>query len=93
LDVDTGEIKWKKRRQPEFGHGQLMLIGDKLLVVSETGELALIEASPERYHEMATVQALNPENVTWNNPAFSAPYLIVRNAAEVACYRLPLVGK
>ena len=92
LDVATGNIKWKKRRHPEFGHGQLMLVGDKLLVISETGELALVEASPERYHELASIQALDAANVTWNNPAFSAPYVLVRNAREAACYRLPILS-
>ncbi len=35
--------------------------------------------------------ALDPANVTWNTPAFAPPYLLVRNAREAACYRLPLV--
>jgi outer membrane protein assembly factor BamB len=93
LEIETGKIAWKKRRHPEFGHGQLMLIGDTLLVLSETGELALVEATPERYHELASIQALDPADITWNNPAFLAPYLLVRNAREAACYRLPLVGE
>ena len=93
VEVETGKIAWKKRRHPEFGHGQVMLIGDALLVLSETGELALVEATPAQYHELASIQALDPADITWNNPAFSAPYLLVRNANEAACYRLPLVGE
>jgi outer membrane protein assembly factor BamB len=67
-----------------------MLIGSTILVLSETGELTLVEATPAEYHELATVQALNDANVTWNNPAFSAPYLLLRNAREAVCYRMPL---
>ena len=93
VEVETREDHWKKRRHPEFGHGQVMLIGDTLLVLSETGELALVEATPTQYHELASIQALDPADITWNNPAFSAPYLLVRNAREAACYRLPLVGE
>ena len=93
VDIESGKIAWKKRRHPEFGHGQVMLIGDTLLVLSETGELALVEATPEQYHELASIQALDPADITWNNPAFSAPYLLVRNAHEAACYRLPLVSE
>ena len=89
IELETGAVKWKKRRDPEFGHGQIMLIGDVILVLSETGELALVEASPERYHELASMQVLDDANVTWNNPAFAPPYLLVRNAREAACYRLP----
>ena len=90
IEADTGAVLWKKRRNPEFGHGQIMLIGDVILVLSEMGELALVEASHERYNELASTQVLDDANITWNNPAFAPPYLLVRNAREAACYRLPL---
>ncbi len=90
IQLETGAVQWKKRRRPEFGHGQIMLVGNTILVLSETGELALVEANPRRYHELASIQALDDANVTWNNPAFAPPYLIIRNAREAACYRLRL---
>jgi outer membrane protein assembly factor BamB len=90
IELETGKLHWKKRRNPEFGHGQIMLVGDTILVLSETGELALVEATPEEYRELANTQALDDANVTWNNPAFSSPYLLVRNAHEAVCYELPL---
>jgi outer membrane protein assembly factor BamB len=67
-----------------------MLIGSVILVLSEFGEVALVEASPERYRELAHMQVLDPVDVTWNTPAFSPPYLLVRNAREAACFRLPI---
>ena len=90
IEMETGTVKWKKRRRPEFGHGQIMLIGDTILVLSETGELALVAADPSGYRELSHMQALGDGNVTWNNPAFSSPYLLIRNAREAACYRLPI---
>ncbi len=90
IELETGAVQWKKRRRTEFGHGQIMLIGNEILILSETGELALVEANPHEYRELAHLQALDDANVTWNNPAFAAPFLIVRNAREAACYRLPL---
>lgn len=90
IDLETGDIRWKKRRSPEFGHGQIMLIGGVILVLSETGELALVEASPERYIELASIRVLDDAYVTWNNPAFAPPYLVVRNGHEAACFRLPM---
>jgi outer membrane protein assembly factor BamB len=90
IELDTGAVQWKKRRHPEFGHGQIMFIGSTILMLSESGELALVEANPHEYRELAHIQALDDANVTWNNPAFAPPYLIVRNAREAACYRLPL---
>jgi outer membrane protein assembly factor BamB len=81
IELETGAVQWKKRRRPEFGHGQIMLIGNVILVLSETGELALVEANPHEYREVAH-SALDEANVTWNNPAFASPYLLVRNAAK-----------
>jgi outer membrane protein assembly factor BamB len=93
IELETGKLQWKKRRNPEFGHGQIMLIGGTILVLSETGEIALVEATPDEYRELANLQALDDANVTWNNPAFSSPYLLVRNAREAVCYELPLRQK
>jgi outer membrane protein assembly factor BamB len=92
IELETGNLRWKNRRTPAFGHGQIMLIGDVILVLSERGELAIVAASPDDYRELASIQALGDANVTWNNPAFAPPYLLVRNAREAACYRLPLEG-
>lgn len=90
IEIETGAMKWKKRRHPEFGHGQILLIGNTILVLSETGELALVEANSQEYHELAHIQALDDANVTWNNPALAPPYVLVRNAREAACYRLSI---
>jgi outer membrane protein assembly factor BamB len=90
VEIETGSVKWRKRRDPVFGHGQIMLIGSTILVLSETGELALVEAAPDEYRELANMQVLSDANVTWNNPAFSRPFLLVRNAREAACYELPI---
>ena len=66
----------------------MMVAGDKLLVtVEETGEIALVEASPENYTELARFPAI--EGQTWNPFALVGPYLIVRNEKEAACYELP----
>jgi hypothetical protein len=68
-----------------------MLVGDVIVVLSESGEVALVEATPEKYRERAQIQALDSANTTWNTPSFAAPNLLVRNSREIACYRLPLV--
>jgi outer membrane protein assembly factor BamB len=89
LELDTGKSRWKKRRSPEFGHGQIMLVGDVILAVTEkSGEVVLVEASRRKYRELASLPVL--EGVTWNNPALSGPYLLVRNAEQAACLELPL---
>lgn len=91
IELETGKKQWKKRRRPKFGHGQIMLIGETILVLSELGEVILVEANSENYVELASLQVFDESQITWNNPAFSSPYLLVRNAEEAACYELPIV--
>ncbi len=85
VDLSTGARRWKGGR---YGHGQLILVEDLLLVSAEDGYLALVEAVPEAHIEAARVEALGEK--TWNSPALAAPYLLLRNDREAACYELPL---
>ncbi len=84
LDSSTGTRNW---RDGSYGHGQLFRAGNLLIVQAESGDIALVEAIPQRYHELATFTALTSK--TWNNPALSGHLLLVRNDREAACYELP----
>jgi outer membrane protein assembly factor BamB len=85
VDAKTGERLWRKGR---YGSGQLILLADQglLVMISEKGELALIDAKPQEPGEVFRIQAL--EGKTWNHPAIAQDRLIVRNGTEMACYRL-----
>jgi len=85
LDLENGQRKWKRGR---YGHGQLILVNDLLLIQAESGEVVLVDASPEGHTERARFPALDDH--TWNNPTLAAPYLLVRNDKEAACYELSL---
>jgi outer membrane protein assembly factor BamB len=85
VELATGKRQWKRGR---YGHGQIVLADDLILVSAETGEVALVEASPDQYRELGRFQAI--EGKTWNNPALAGPYLLVRNSEEAACYELPV---
>ncbi len=87
LDPETGERLWKRGR---YGHGQLILVGDVLLIQTEKGDVVLVEATPEEHRELARLDALGSK--TWNPPALSGRLLLVRNDREAACYELPVVG-
>jgi outer membrane protein assembly factor BamB len=83
LDAETGDLKWKGGR---YGHGQVLLSGDHLIVTTEDGELALVAASPAKFQEVAKIPALDGE--TWNVPAFADGILLVRNTKEMAAFDL-----
>ena len=63
---------------------------DLLLVLSEKGEVALVEASPEGHKELGRVQAI--EGKTWNHPVVAHGKLFVRNGEEAACYQLAVTS-
>jgi outer membrane protein assembly factor BamB len=84
LDAATGQRKWKDGR---YGHGQILLAGRHILVLSESGDLVLVEATPEAHRELGKFPAL--EGKTWNAPALSRGSAFVRNDTEMACYELP----
>jgi outer membrane protein assembly factor BamB len=83
VDVATGERKWKGGR---YGYGQVILAGDHLIVTSDTGDLALVKASPDSHQEVARFAAL--EGKTWNYPAIANGKLLVRNATHMACFNI-----
>lgn len=86
LDLETGKPRWKKGR---FNHGQILLVGELLLVQSEEGKVALVEAAPDEYRELGSFPAV--EGKCWNNLALAGGrYLLVRSGEQAACYELPL---
>ncbi len=85
VELETGRRRWKKGR---YGYGQNLLVGDLLLVLSEQGELALVDTDPDHYTELGRIAALNGQ--TWNTICLHGSSLLIRNAEEAACYELTL---
>jgi outer membrane protein assembly factor BamB len=85
LDPTTGERCFRASR---YGHGQLLLVGDLLLVTAENGEVALVEPAADGARELGRFRAFPTK--TWNPPALAGRYLLVRNDREAACYELAL---
>lgn len=85
VSLEDGKGKWKARG---YGNGQVLLLAEQglLLVLSEKGEVALVEASPAGHKELGRFQAI--EGKTWNHPVIAHGKLFVRNGEEAACYRL-----
>jgi len=83
MNLETGDLKWKGGR---YGYGQLLRASGHLVVLTETGDAVLVRPTPEKHDELARFSAL--EGRTWNHPAIDGGRLLVRNAAEMACYRI-----
>ena len=90
VDSSTGKRMWKGGR---YRFGQVLLWEDVLLVQSEKGFVAIVEATPDRYRELTRVAALSErsdglQTKAWNVPAVHNGRLYIRDAWEMACYDL-----
>src|SRR5262249_27161959 len=85
VSLERGQRCWKERG---YGAGQVLLLDDQgvLLVLTETGDVALVEAQPSALNELARIPAL--EGKTWNHPVIAQGRLYIRNDHLMACYRL-----
>jgi outer membrane protein assembly factor BamB len=81
VDIATGNEIWS---QPNFGPGNVTLVGDKILALSDAGQLVLIQATPQKYTELARFQAVNGK--CWSTPSMSDGRIYVRSTIEGACY-------
>ena len=80
VELATGEVKWE---QPGFGQGNVILVGDKLLALTDEGELVVVEATPDAYKDICRTQAVKGK--CWSTPALSDGRIYVRSCEEGVC--------
>ncbi|MEM6457413.1 MAG: PQQ-binding-like beta-propeller repeat protein, partial [Acidobacteriota bacterium] len=83
LDLATGELRWAQRG---FGKGSLIASGDRLVVLGDTGQLALVAVDPDGYAERGRVQAMTGRS--WTAPTLARGRLYVRDHDEIVAYRV-----
>jgi hypothetical protein len=77
-------VRWTKE---EFGAGSLTLTGDKVLILTEKGELTMIEASPEGFKETGRRQITGFD--TRAHPAIAAGRFYARGKQRLVCVEFP----
>jgi len=83
IEINTGAEKWKQRG---FGVGTLIFADGHLIVLSDKGKLALVEATPDAYKEKAAAEILTGRSITV--PALAGGKLYLRNMKELVCVDL-----
>jgi outer membrane protein assembly factor BamB len=83
VELRTGKVRWSQDR---FRGGSVSLVGDRLLILRETGELILAAASPDGFKPFARAQVLPPTLRAY--PALSDGFLYVRNDDTLVCLDL-----
>lgn len=81
LDFANGKVTWVRRPVP---WPTFLVLGDKLLIQTLTGELILAEASPVAYQELSRTQVLSGK--CWAVPAVAGGRLYCRNVeGDLVC--------
>jgi outer membrane protein assembly factor BamB len=74
VDLQSGKVLWSTAR---YGAGSVTLVGNRLVIMRESGELVLAAASPKSFQQIAAAQVL-PATVR-AYPALADGVLYVRN--------------
>ena len=83
IDLKSGKVHWSVER---FMAGTVTLSGDRLVIVRESGELVVAEASPESFRVLGRAELLPGAIRAY--PALAKGHLYVRNERTLACFKL-----
>ncbi len=81
VEMKTGAVKWE---QPGFGPGNVILSGDKILALSDKGELVMVQATPSEYKELARADVL--EGKCWSTPTLAGGKIYARSTTEAGAF-------
>ncbi len=81
IDMMTGEVRW---RNDSLRVGSLSAAGQRLIVISDSGELVIVQATPRECRVLARHSLLDGK--CWTAPVLSGGRIYVRSAGgEVVC--------
>ncbi len=83
IDVEKGALNWDGDSVPG---GTIIAVGDKLLAVTEQGELWLIRATPEKCDVLSKAQILRAGHRSF--PAFANGILYARDGRKVVAVKV-----
>jgi outer membrane protein assembly factor BamB len=81
LDMKSGRKMWSQGR---LGKGSLIASDNKLIILSERGELVVAEANPQGFKELSRAQILGGK--CWSAPSLANGRIYARNASgDLVC--------
>lgn len=82
VEWKTGKVRWNI---DGYGAGSILLAGNNLLLMRESGQVAIAPATPAAYKPAATFQALDATVRAY--PAIGNGVLFIRNEKRLAAFR------
>jgi outer membrane protein assembly factor BamB len=83
VELKTGRVMWSKEG---LAAGTVTLAGDRLLVLTEKGQLVMAKAEPKAYEEVARAQVLGFNARAY--PAISNGRVFARDGMKLVCLEL-----
>lgn len=83
VDLADGKRVWK---DGAYGYGQHVIVGDHMIIQTESGDVVLVKPNPKGLEEVARLPALTSK--TWNPPTLAGRWLLLRNDREAICFEL-----
>lgn len=85
IEFMTGKVRWQERLREN--RGSILVAAGRLLVLSESGELILVQPGPENFNPLGRVQV--NRKPCWAPPAFANGLFYSRNNdGRVTCFDL-----
>lgn len=83
--LSDGEVVWS---QEDFGYATMIKVNDKILVLTEAGELVVVSPSVAGYRELGRKKVL--DSICWTPPVLVGDRVFVRNdLGRTLCVTLP----
>jgi outer membrane protein assembly factor BamB len=81
LDLEDGKAAW---RGSNFGHGQLLGVGDHAIIQHEDGAISVMALNSDQETIVNEFEAL--DHRTWNHPVVAGNFLLLRNDREAIAF-------
>lgn len=83
IDIQEGKLKWDS---PKVPGGTLLIVGDKLICMTEQGELWIVKASPDKFEQLISTQILRAGHRSY--PAYSDGVVFARDGEKLVAVKL-----
>ncbi len=87
VEIDTGKAVWTVPKVGKYHAAMLKTADDKMLLLSDLGDLVLFEPDPAGYKELARSKVVKGEQI-WAHPAPSDGRVYFRDEKELICLQM-----
>jgi outer membrane protein assembly factor BamB len=88
IEIETGKVLWSKEKVGKYHAAMLRTGNDKLLLLSDLGDLVLFDPNPQEYKELARTKVVKGEQI-WAHPALANGKVYFRDEKELICLQMP----